>query len=76
MRLTHHHIERGRSRTGGYSREQLAALGVPWPPERGWVERAVGREVSVVAFVRFVGLRDAHLPPVESQAADLFAECS
>ena len=34
--LTEADIERGRSARGGWTREQLAAWGVPWPPPKGW----------------------------------------
>ena len=33
-RLTEEEIEAGRSPRGGWTREQLAAWGVPWPPPR------------------------------------------
>lgn len=26
----------GRSAAGGWTREQLALIGVPWPPPKGW----------------------------------------
>ncbi|WP_327286534.1 hypothetical protein OG974_32675 (plasmid) [Streptomyces sp. NBC_00597] len=29
-------VEAARSPKGGYSRAQLAAWGVPWPPPKGW----------------------------------------
>lgn len=34
--MTEEEIEAGRSPTGGFSRETLAAWGVPWPPPKGW----------------------------------------
>ena len=36
MPLTEAQIEAGRSRKGGWTRAQLAAWGVPWPPPKGW----------------------------------------
>ena len=35
-RLTEEEIEAGRSPRGGWTREQLAKWGVPWPPPTGW----------------------------------------
>lgn len=35
-RLTLAEVEAGRSPAGGYTREQLAKWGVPWPPPAGW----------------------------------------
>lgn len=29
-------IERAATKRGGYTREQLAEWGVPWPPPKGW----------------------------------------
>ena len=36
-RLSPAEIEAGRSPAGGFTREQLAAWGVPWPPPAGWL---------------------------------------
>lgn len=38
MKLTLEQIEAGRSPAGGYTKEQLAIWGVPWPPPKGWKE--------------------------------------
>jgi hypothetical protein len=35
-RLTEEQIEAGRSPKGGWTREQLARWGLPWPPPAGW----------------------------------------
>lgn len=36
LQLTEAEIEAGKSPAGGYTRAQLAAWGVPWPPPQGW----------------------------------------
>ena len=36
LRLTEQEIESGKTRKGGYSRKQLKAWGVSWPPVKGW----------------------------------------
>jgi hypothetical protein len=36
-RLTPEEVEAGRSPAGGFTRKQLAAWGVPWPPPSGWL---------------------------------------
>jgi hypothetical protein len=36
--------------SGGYTRQQLEALGVGWPPQKGWKRRAVGRKISMSRF--------------------------
>jgi hypothetical protein len=35
--LTREEVEAGRSPAGGFTRAQLAAWGVPWPPPSGWL---------------------------------------
>ena len=35
--LTPEEVEAGRSPAGGFTRAQLAAWGVPWPPPSGWL---------------------------------------
>ncbi|WP_146033041.1 hypothetical protein [Arthrobacter sp. AFG20] len=42
--LTADDIEAGTTAKGGYSREQLAAWGVPWPPPKGWKEALLSNE--------------------------------
>jgi len=43
-RLTREEVEAGRSAAGGFTRAQLAAWGVPWPPPAGWLQALLGRE--------------------------------
>jgi len=48
MRLTADQIEKGRSPAGGWTRKQLAAWGVPWPPPKGWRNKLMrGTEPSL-----------------------------
>lgn len=42
--LSEEDIEAGRTATGGFSRAQLAAWGVPWPPPKGWKQDLLARE--------------------------------
>jgi hypothetical protein len=48
-RLSEEQIEAGRSPKGGWTREQLARWGVPWPPPPGWRQallRGTGGDAS------------------------------
>ncbi len=36
--------------SGGYTRTQLEALGVAWPPPKGWKRRVVGRRIAMSSF--------------------------
>lgn len=47
-------IESGKSASGGYSKAQLAVLGVPWPPVSGWKKDVIGRQITSDAFAKFV----------------------
>ena len=38
-------IEASRTPKGGWTRDQLAAWGVPWPPPKGWRKALVDRAV-------------------------------
>jgi hypothetical protein len=49
-------IEAGRSERGGWSKAQLALLGVPWPPPAGWKEVVVGRAIPRPDAKRFLQL--------------------
>jgi hypothetical protein len=46
MIVTAEFIERGCSKRGGWTKEQLELLGVGWPPMKGWKAAAIGREIS------------------------------
>ncbi len=39
-------IEKLKTRAGGWTRRDLALLGVPWPPVSGWKDRIIGNEMS------------------------------
>jgi hypothetical protein len=37
-------IEMAKTAQGGWTREQLAAWGVPWPPPKGWKQSLINNE--------------------------------
>lgn len=37
-------IEAAKTEKGGYTKSQLAAWGVPWPPEQGWKKRLIAKQ--------------------------------
>ena len=42
------------SRAGAWTRDQIEALGIPWPPVHGWKQRdAVGRIITDTQKRRF-----------------------
>ncbi len=55
--VTRQWIQAHQSGNGGWNRDQLASLGVKWPPSQGWIGRAVGIEISIQAKLRFEQMR-------------------
>lgn len=37
--VTRDELEQAKTAAGGYTREQLAAWGVSWPPPKGWKKK-------------------------------------
>jgi hypothetical protein len=50
-------IKQGMSTGGGWSRAQLALIGVEWPPKTGWKIRVIGDRISAAAARRFLEMR-------------------
>ena len=53
MALSKFEIEKAKSPIGGWTKEQLAAWGVPWPPPRGWrrrLESAIEKQEEIEAW--------------------------
>jgi hypothetical protein len=46
MKITREWIRAHATPKGGYTRAQLEAIGVPWPPVAGWPDRVIGQEIS------------------------------
>jgi hypothetical protein len=61
VRVTAELIEAGCSRHGGWTRRQLGLLGVPWPPQHGWKQAAIGRRICASDANYFLALKDGHL---------------
>lgn len=46
MRLTLEQIEAGKTAKGGFTRKQLVAWGVSWPPPKGWKKALLSGDVQ------------------------------
>lgn len=44
--VTKEWIHEHKTKRGGWTNAQLVQLGEPWPPVRGWIDRAIGREID------------------------------
>lgn len=53
MRVTREWIDKFKTARGGWTKKQLAVIGVPWPPERGWKDRATGTKIDAAAQAQF-----------------------
>lgn len=47
-------IHAHKTKNGAWTRAQLAALGVNWPPKHGWIGRVIGMEITEAQRVAFV----------------------
>ncbi len=61
MMITRKFIFSGRSIRGGWSAAQVNSIGIKWPLERGWIDRACGRTITHQQAERFIMLRNAHI---------------
>lgn len=53
FRVTQAWLEQFSTKEGGWTRDQLEQIGVPWPPRQGWKRRAVGMVITAEARKRF-----------------------
>jgi len=72
MTITDAFLESGRTVRGGWTRAQLAAIGVPWPPPHKWKRRIVGKQITLDAAERFLRpSADYRRPPDINRQLDL-----
>lgn len=57
MTITRQFIDLGASGKCGWTKEQLALLGIVWPPARGWSRRIVGTEIEEAIAHQFLSMR-------------------
>lgn len=55
--LTEAVLNDGRSTKGGWSKDQLACLGVSWPPATGWKAAILGQPFPEEALEKFKRLK-------------------
>tara|TARA_Y100000590_G_scaffold46284_1_gene49099 strand:+ start:1867 stop:2217 length:351 start_codon:yes stop_codon:yes gene_type:complete len=53
MIITKDYINKNRTEAGAWTRDQLKAIGVSWPPERGWQKLVEGKEITEEERKRF-----------------------
>ena len=65
--ITHDWIHAHRTGRGGWTRDQVEAIGESWPPTRGWTTRAVGRDITDEARAVFERSTKALTTPMWGQ---------
>lgn len=46
MIITNDYLEQNKTPKGAWTKKQLAAIGVNWPPKKGWKKRVIGNEIT------------------------------
>lgn len=60
--LTHEIIESARTPNGGFTKSQLAAIGIPWPKPTDWIEQVVGKRITKEQLDEFKQVRYLKMP--------------
>lgn len=55
MRIDRAFIEAHKTGRGGWKAKQIKALGEPWPPVKGWIDRAIAKDHTEAAIAAFTG---------------------
>ena len=53
IKLTREIIKKASSPGGAYTKSQLEAIGVPWPPKSGWIDEEVGTYITIDQLKEF-----------------------
>ncbi len=56
--LTHEMLQNASTDAGGWTRAQIQALGIKWPPRHGWLQGLVGQQVTAAQWKEFVDARE------------------
>lgn len=73
MKITEDLLAAGISERGGFSKSQLALLGVEWPPPKGWKHTIIGMSISNDAATEFVRFADRRTGPEKNILNDVSA---
>ena len=57
MIVTKAYLNKYRTGKGGWNRKQLAAIGIDWPPTKGWKKRAIGSVITDEKAAVFEGVK-------------------
>lgn len=54
MKVTKEFIMNNRTRNGAWTRAQVQALGIKWPPRHGWHNKLIGTEITEEQASQFI----------------------
>ena len=77
MVVTEKFLNKFKTEKGGWNKDQLAALDEPWPPDKGWQDRAKGKllkTAKLLQFSRGESITMADFIDVESRPLSLVPE--
>lgn len=57
MLVTEEILKQAISSRGGYSRKQLALIGVQWPPKSGWKRSVLGKDFPSEVLKQFIEIK-------------------
>ena len=63
MKITKHFLMENRTAKGGWTRAQIEALGIQYPPKHGWHEEIIGKEFSQAEVDAFLAARMIYTKP-------------
>ena len=66
VELTNDIIEAARTPNGGFTKKQLAAIGIDWPPPQDWIEKKVGMKITPTQLEAFNRIEYVVNPSSES----------
>jgi hypothetical protein len=56
VRLTRDMLHAGKTGGGGFNRRQIEALGLRYPPMKGWLSRLIGKTITRERYERYLAL--------------------
>ena len=62
FKVTREWIHAFKTGSGGWRRAQLAAIGIAWPPEHGWIERCLQSSATPMPKPRTTSARSSWAP--------------
>lgn len=51
-------LETAKTKAGGYTRAQLAIIGIDWPPPKGWAKQLHGQELDKELIDQFIAAKE------------------